>query len=651
MSGSGFKFLLAKNGKEAVEIATLEKPDLITMDINMPVMDGYEACLQLITQQDTSNIPIIILTTNNTREEREKGFEVGATEYFTKPFAKGHLSAYIKHLLSELKSERTEKVLIAEDDFIAQQIFKNYMKKYGFGCEIVGDGKKALEVLENGFQPAAVILDCLMPVMDGIDTCRILKKNEAYRHIPVIMVTSAKNKDDIIAGLEAGADDYITKPFDGDELIARLEAHIRNYSLVRKLKESENQFKSSFENAPLGMALVALDHRLISVNKVLCEITGLSAEELLATSFPDITHPDENDYSFIQEMIEKKNSLFQGEMKWIHKSGKILSILLNVSLLRGTDGHPIHFIFEIQDITKQKEAESQIQLAAKIYENIMDGIIVTDRKGNIEIPNPAFLQMTGYCADETIGKNPKFLKSGRHEPAFYKEVWGSLANTGQWHGEIWNRRKDGEVFLTWARINSIEDNKGVPTHFVAIYSDITARKLQEKRLEYLANHDALTGLPNRIFFRDILDQGLARSKRFKDYVVLMFIDLDKFKPINDSLGHEAGDAVLKEVAVRLKNCVRQSDTVSRLGGDEFVVILQDVKKKEGASIIARKMLESLSRSFKVHDNECNIGASIGISISPLDSEDAEVLISNADAAMYRVKEKGRNDFLYFHDIS
>ena len=553
-------------------------------------------------------------------------------------------------MLSERKAVRTEKVLIAEDDFIVQQIFKNYMKKYGFGCQIVGDGEKVFNILENGFEPAAVILDCLMPVMGGIETCKKLKEHEVYRHLPVIMVTSAKNKDDILTGLEAGANDYITKPFDGDELIARLEAHIRNYSLLKKLKESEQRFKSSFENAPLGMALVAPDNRLISVNRVLCEITGLSEKKLLAITFPDITHPDEKDYSFIQRMIEKKSSFFNSEMKWIHKSGKILSILLNISLITDTDGHPIYFIFQIQDITKQKEAESQILLAAKIYENTMDGIIVTDRQGNIEIPNPAFLQMTGYSADEIVGKNPKFLKSGRHDQVFYKKMWHSLINTGQWQGEIWNRRKDGEVFITWIRINSIEDNKGVPTHFVAIYSDITARKLQEKRLEYLANHDALTGLPNRVFFRDILDQGLARSKRSKDYLVLMFIDLDKFKPINDSLGHEVGDAVLKEVALRLKKCVRQSDTVCRLGGDEFVVVLQDVKKKEGASSIARKILESLSHPFKVCDNECNIGASIGISISPLDSDDMDTLISNADTAMYRVKEKGRNDFLYFHNI-
>ncbi|MBI5186263.1 MAG: response regulator [Nitrospinae bacterium] len=237
----GFRVIFAENGKEGVEIASLEKPDLITMDINMPVMDGYQACLRLKSAEETRQIPVIILTSNNTMEEREKGFEVGAVEYFTKPFTKGHLQSYIKHLLIGKKEIRPEIILVAEDSFIDRGIFKDILNKYGFRFEIVGNGQEVLNILETGYKPSVILLECNMPVMDGFQTCKNLKGSDRYRHIPIIMLSAAKEKEDILRGLKVGADDYILKPFDGDELVARIMAHAKNYFLFIQLRESEEK--------------------------------------------------------------------------------------------------------------------------------------------------------------------------------------------------------------------------------------------------------------------------------------------------------------------------------------------------------------------------------------------------------------------------
>ncbi len=238
LTGTGFQVLFAENGAEAVGIAPLEKPDLIVMDINMPVMNGYQACLQLKRLSNTNRIPIVVLTINNTREEREKGFDVGATEYFTKPFAKGHLSAYIKHLLSGSAEIRTERILVGENDPICRNIYETILNKYGFRFELVENGQKVLDLLEKGFKPSAILLDRHMPEMDGLKACHKLKMNDDYRHIPVII--STKEKEDISEGLKVGANDYILKPFDGDELIARIEVHVKNFTLSKNFKNKSN---------------------------------------------------------------------------------------------------------------------------------------------------------------------------------------------------------------------------------------------------------------------------------------------------------------------------------------------------------------------------------------------------------------------------
>ncbi len=307
----------------------------------------------------------------------------------------------------------------------------------------------------------------------------------------------------------------------------------------------------------------------------------------------------------------------------------------------------------IHDITQQKNDELSLRLAAAVFENSLDGIIITDATGKILTVNRMFSAVTGYERKEVLGRNPSFLKSGKQDDAFYQAFWHSLKTTGQWQGEIWNKRKNGEVFAEWMQISSVKNEDGDTLHYISVFSDITERKQSEDKIIHQAYHDALTDLPNRVLFKDRLEQALAFAQRLKHQnVAVLFMDLDRFKFINDTLGHDAGDQLLQEVAVRLHNCVRASDTVARLGGDEFTILLPEVDHADEAMLVAAKVLAAMKRPFTLSGKELFVTVSIGISMYPKDGENVDTLMKNADAAMYHVKGQGRAGFhCYTDDLS
>ena len=292
-------------------------------------------------------------------------------------------------------------------------------------------------------------------------------------------------------------------------------------------------------------------------------------------------------------------------------------------------------------------SEAERGLSAAVFENSSDAIMVSDHDNRVISVNPAFCEITGYLREEVIGKNPGMLSAGRQPREFYQEMWNCLRGSGRWDGEIWNRRKSGEIYPEWLSISTVKNQQGETTHYVGIFSDITERKQAEERVRHLAHYDALTDLPNRTLFHDRLQQALIQAQRSHDQVAVMFIDLDRFKIINDTLGHNVGDLLLQAVAQRLTNCVRQGDTVCRQGGDEFVILLPQISHAEDAALVAQKILESVNRPFVLDGHELHIGASIGISFFPADGVDTETLMKNADVAMYRAKELGRNNYQFY----
>jgi diguanylate cyclase (GGDEF)-like protein/PAS domain S-box-containing protein len=261
--------------------------------------------------------------------------------------------------------------------------------------------------------------------------------------------------------------------------------------------------------------------------------------------------------------------------------------------------------------------------------------------------NPAFTRITGYTLEEAIGQSPRIMASGRHDAAFYESMWNSIIESGYWQGEIWDRRKNGEVYPKWLSIVTVKDNHENILNYIAVFSDISERKAADDRIHFMAHYDALTGLPNRVLLHDRIFQAITVAPRFDRKVAILFLDLDRFKTINDTLGHSIGDLLLQSVAERLKSCIRSSDTIARLGGDEFIVVLPDLLEGAYAASVAQKILDIISTPFLIRDVELNTSASIGISLYPDDGRSNEDLIVNADVAMYRSKESGRNNYHFF----
>ena len=298
------------------------------------------------------------------------------------------------------------------------------------------------------------------------------------------------------------------------------------------------------------------------------------------------------------------------------------------------------------NITERKELDEQKKLTAKFFDSANEGIVITDINQNIIKVNHAFTKVTGYEASDVIGLTPKLLGSGKQDAKFYAAMWKDLNAHGWWQGELWNKRKDGSLYLEWLTINTVRDELGELTNYIAIFSDITLIKASQQRLEYMVAHDELTDLPNRNELKGRMAQAFARAKRRGNNFALMFLDLDNFKNVNDNLGHDAGDILLQQAAERLNLCVRGEDTVARIGGDEFNVLLEDVTETQIANT-AQRILEKVSKPYLIKDQQVFVSASIGIAIYPKDAEDLETLTKNADSAMYQAKEKGKDSYQFF----
>ncbi|HJW02863.1 MAG TPA: cache domain-containing protein [Azospira sp.] len=293
------------------------------------------------------------------------------------------------------------------------------------------------------------------------------------------------------------------------------------------------------------------------------------------------------------------------------------------------------------------ENARQLKLAAQVFESGSEGMVITDNSNRILTVNRAFTAITGYTAAEVVGRDPKIFSSGRHGPDFYAALWDELQATGTWSGEIWNRRKDGSVFPEWISISAVRDESGQVSHHIAAFSDITERKAVEAKVRHMAEYDALTNLPNRVLLNDRIGQAIAADNRTDSRLALLFLDLDRFKNINDSLGHAVGDQVLCQVSERLRACIRASDTVSRLGGDEFVILLPELEAPDQAASVAKKLIAAVAEPITVGSYDLSVTPSIGIALFPEDGADGETLLKNADAAMYHAKELGRNRYQYF----
>ena len=312
------------------------------------------------------------------------------------------------------------------------------------------------------------------------------------------------------------------------------------------------------------------------------------------------------------------------------------------------DGKVIGAVVSFFDIGARLRDEARLRQAAAVYESTLEGVLITDPDANIVAVNQAFIRITGYAEAEVIGRNPRLLASGRQALGFYREMWHALTTEGGWEGEIWNRRKNGETYPEWLAINGVRDGHGRLINYVAVFSDISRLKQSEARLEQLAHYDPLTGLPNRLLFQSRLAHALNIARRRASRLALLYLDLDRFKNVNDSLGHPAGDELLVAIARRLGQRMREEDTLARLGGDEFIILLERIDAPETAALVARQILDLLAEPFQLSDgHEVFVSASIGISLFPEDGGDVTELVRNADTAMYQIKDNGRDGYRFY----
>ncbi|HEX5843180.1 MAG TPA: EAL domain-containing protein [Pseudomonas sp.] len=420
----------------------------------------------------------------------------------------------------------------------------------------------------------------------------------------------------------------------------------------QRLRLSETKFAKAFHASPDGLLITRLsDGKLLDINQGFTRITGYDASEVAEQSTLELgiwANPEDR-ARMIAEVREKGSVQdFCATIRTKHGALRICEMSVQPMPI----GDEICLLSIARDITERVQMQERLQQAATVFESTAEGVMITNLEQRITAVNRAFSQITGYSEAEALGQSPRLLASGNHDSAFYAAMWHNLTASGHWQGEIWNKRKNGELYPEWLTISAVRDNQGDISHFVGVFADISSLKHAQARLDHQAHHDPLTGLPNRMLFEARLRAALEDTQSEKRCGAILFIDLDRFKHINDSLGHPIGDQLLKSIAARLKAHLRDIDTVARLGGDEFIILLPGLQHIDDAKRVAHKLLECFNQPIEVDEQDLFISASIGISRYPEDGEDVATLVKNADAAMYRSKARGRNRVeIYTRDLT
>ncbi len=533
---------------------------------------------------------------------------------------------------------------------------------YGSDCVLVEDDGQAIGILTerdiatlimgekdlNQLVMEDVMTSPVVTVQSDISTLKaveIMNANKMRR----LVVVSPKDEtlgvllqDNIVRELESNYIDFLKQVLlDTDQSLNEAQENVRINSSHLK-----NILRSSTD-----MAIIAtdLDLKITYLNpeaeRIYKTTSNASVGTPLISLFEDGEMALKNNCDIKRRITDNKIYTFNHSR---HSGDDLFHIESRITAIKDNDNTLLGYTLLSRDVTQRQISEEKLLLASHVYENAIEGIIVTNAQNKIISVNPAFTRITGYTEEDVIGKNPNILQSNRQQPAFYKQMWETLARTGAWQGEIWNRRKDGETYPERLTISTVKDSNGEVSRYIAVFYDITDIKKHEEEIRYQAFHDPLTGLPNRLLFHDRLTQAIAHCKRKKTGLTTMFLDIDNFKNLNDSLGHYAGDQFLTEIAHRMKECLREDDTVSRLGGDEFTILIEEGDDPHKAATIAQKLLDLFKEPFDIKGKSLYLGVSIGIAFYPNNGETAEELIKNADTAMYQAKNEGKNNFQFFH---
>ncbi|MES9827348.1 MAG: EAL domain-containing protein [Candidatus Thiodiazotropha sp.] len=420
-----------------------------------------------------------------------------------------------------------------------------------------------------------------------------------------------------------------------------------------RITESELRNRSLLESVAEGIIMLDSNGRILEANPSAESMFGLTLHELQSCVILDLLTTSQDSIRLISRMQQLTQPTASEEIaqtdEYTAKRARNQEFPLQITLSRFSIGNDLHFTASLRDLTEQRLAYQEMMLASEVFDTASEGILVTDNRAIIQRVNPAFMRLTGYQPDELIGKKPSILRSYLTDNSFYRTMWQSIDNTGRWEGEINIRVKSGVDRIFDLSIFSIHDDKGNITHYASITRDITEEKKAEEQIHRHAYYDGLTGLPNRTLFLERLQQAINRGSRYHERFALFFIDLDRFKSVNDSLGHDAGDLLLQLVAGRISSLIRETDSLARHAGDEFSLLLHNIKCSDDLAVLAQKIINSLGKAFMIMNREVHIGASIGICEYPDDGREADILLRNADLAMYQAKYSGKETYRFFSE--
>ena len=425
--------------------------------------------------------------------------------------------------------------------------------------------------------------------------------------------------------------------------------------MKHKIGISHRALQTIIDSVYDAIILHDLEGKIIGVNSKMLDMYRVSHELALSYSIPKEYSGPNNNMDSLHTLWNKVQNgepqLFEWEARRPADNSLFdVEVYLKKIKLDGKDA----IVASVRDITESKNVKGELILAARVYQSILEGVLVTDKASVILSANKALTNITGYSSEELVGQQPSILKSGQHEDSFYQDIWESIAAKGEWEGEIWNRYKGGSVNPNWLSISAIRDRKGNVTNYVGVIRDLSIQKEQEEQIRQYAYYDALTSLPNRRLFQERLTQEIASASREGKELAVALMDLDGFKLVNDSMGHDAGDILLRQVSKRVSSVSRAVDTVARVGGDEFTFIFPQFQNIDKLKLLAVRIIESIEKPYLINDKQVNIKASIGFCLYPDDAGTVADLWKAADIAMYQAKEQGKKDgksnYVFYNEI-
>ncbi|RUQ39207.1 MAG: diguanylate cyclase [Candidatus Competibacteraceae bacterium] len=554
-------------------------------------------------------------------------------------------------VVMELESEQP-RVLVVDDD-AGQRLLTGIALQQG-GCAVIeaSDGAQALRCFAD-VQPDIVLLDVIMPGMDGFEVCAALRQSLEGANVPIIMVTGLDDVDSIERAYQVGATDFITKPIQWLILHQRVRYILRASRALLAAQESEARFRSLVQATSSIILVLDREGRVLECNHAaqelypFCHGENVSAAQM---SPPPCAH---------SWNIVEGSCHYEGTLRT--PAGDERTLLWTVSPFRDVDGFVVGSVLVGQDISARRQAEETMRKLSCAVDQNPIAILITDPAGRIDYVNRKFTETSGYSLDEVRGRDLSLLQTDLLSTAAYQQLRQVVADGAIWQGELCGVRKDGEHFWELAHVSAIRDAQGRLTHLIWLQQDITARKQADARVRFLAYHDSLTQLPNRLLLQECLRETISQAQIQDSQPAVMFLDLDRFKDVNDSLGHQAGDVLLQQVAVRLQECLRPgdyvgvarsgtpmpSDLLARLGGDEFVILLTGIQRIEAVAQVAQRVLKAIARPFQIEGHTVSIGCSIGIALYPQHGSDEETLLRHADSALYYAKGQGRNNYQFF----